>query len=99
MEMGRGVRQGPPILLNHCRERLTKKVFGGDLGIRGRKSNTIKYADDLFLLAKKNETVQDILDSLVVIKRKYDTQINIEKFKVMGMSNKFVWEQTITKFR
>ena len=70
MKIGRGVRQGcclSPILLNLYSACLTKEALGGfgDFKIRGQIIHTVKYADDLVLLAKEEKVLQDMTDKLI----------------------------------
>ena len=79
VQNGRGVRQGcslSPILFNLYSESLTKEALDGlgDFSIAGQIIQTVKYADDLLLMAKK-ETV------LIEIGRCYDMEMNVEKKK------------------
>jgi hypothetical protein len=48
---------------------LTKKALEGfgDLKIGGKIINTVKYADDLVLLAKEEIVLQDMVDKLIEI--------------------------------
>jgi len=64
---GRGVRQGSclsPIMFNLYSECLTKEALEdyGDFKIRGHIIHTVKYADDLVLLAKEEEVLQDMIN-------------------------------------
>jgi len=73
---GRGVRQGcclSPILFNLYSEYLTKETLEGlgDLKIGGQIIHTVKYADDLVLLAKEEKVLQDMIDKLIEIGRCY----------------------------
>ena len=65
MQIGRGVRQGcclSPILYNLYSECLTKKVL--DFNIRGQIIQTVKYADDLVLMAKEETVLRGMIDKL-----------------------------------
>ena len=58
MKIGRGVRQGcclSPFLFNLYNEFLTKEALEGfgNFEIGGQSIHTVKYADDLVLLARK----------------------------------------------
>jgi hypothetical protein len=69
VKIGRGVRQAcclSPILFNLCSECLTKEALEGlgDLKI-GQIINTVKYADDLVLLAKGEMVLQDMINKLI----------------------------------
>jgi hypothetical protein len=82
----RGVRQGcclSPILFNLYSECLTKEALEdfGDLKIEGQIINTVKYADDLVLLAKEEMVLQDMTDKLIEIRRCYGMEMNVEKTK------------------
>jgi hypothetical protein len=88
---GRGVRQGcclSPNLFNLYSECLTKEAlecFGG-FKIGGQIIHTVKYADDLVLLAKEGKVLQDMIDKLIEIGRCYGMEINVEKTKVIRIS-------------
>jgi hypothetical protein len=41
----------------------------------------VKHADDLVLLAKEEEVLQDMIDKLIEIGRCYGMEINVEKNK------------------
>jgi len=88
---GRGVRQGyclPPILFNLYSEYLTKEALEGlgDFKIGGQIIHTVKYADDLELLAKEEKVLQDMIDKLIEIGRCYGMEMKVEKTKVMRIS-------------
>jgi hypothetical protein len=89
--IGRGVRQGYcllQILFNLYSECLAKEALEGfgDLKIGGRMINTVKYADELVLLAKKEMVLQDMIEKLIGIGRSYGMEMNVEKTKVMRIS-------------
>ena len=90
MKMGRGVRTEcclSPILCNLYSECLTKEALEG-LGyftIGGQIIHTVKYADNLVLLAKEEKVLQDMIDKLIDIGKCYGMEMNVEK-KVMRIS-------------
>ena len=53
----------------------------GDFKIGGQIIHTVKYADDLVLLAKEEKVPQDMVDKLIKIGRCYGMEINVEKNK------------------
>jgi hypothetical protein len=58
----------------------------GDFKIGGQIIHTVKYADDLVLLAKKEKVLQDMVDNLIEIGRCYGMKMNVKKTKVMRIS-------------
>jgi hypothetical protein len=53
----------------------------GDFKIGGQIIHTVKYADDLVLLAKEEKVLQDMIDKLIEIRRCYGMEMNVEKQK------------------
>jgi hypothetical protein len=53
----------------------------GDFKIGGQIIHTVKYANDLVLLAKEEKVLQDMIDKLIEIGRCYGMEINVEKTK------------------
>ena len=70
-----------PILFNLYSEYLTKEALEGfgDIKIGGQFIHTVKYADDLVLLAKEEKVLQDMIDKLIEIGRCYRMEMNVEK--------------------
>jgi len=58
----------------------------GDFKIGGQILHTVKYADDLVLLAKEEKVLQDMIDKLIEIGRCYGMEMIVEKTKVMRIS-------------
>ena len=54
--------------------------------IGGQIIHTVKYADDLVLLAKEEKVLQDTIDKLIEIGRCYGMEMNVGKTKVMRIS-------------
>jgi hypothetical protein len=86
VKIGRRVRQGCyllPILFNLYSEYRTKKALGGfgDFKIGGKVIRTMKYADDLVVLAREEK-----VDRLSEIGRRYGMEMNVEETKVMRIS-------------
>jgi hypothetical protein len=67
---------------------LTKEALEGfgDFKIGEKIIHTVKYADDLVLLAKEEKVLQDIIDKLIETGRCYGMEMNMEKkTKVMRL--------------
>jgi len=62
----------------------------GDFKIGGKIIHTVKYADDLVLLAKDEKVLQDVIDKLIEIGRCYGMEMNVEKTKVMRISRQLL---------
>ena len=48
--------------------------------------HTVKYADDLVLMAEEETVLQGMIDKLIEIGRCYGMAMNVEKTKVMRIS-------------
>jgi len=88
VKIGRGVRQGcclPPILFNLYSKCLIKEAMEGfgDFKIGCQIIHTVKYADDLLSMAKKEKVLQNMIDKLTEIGGFYGMEMNVEKTKVM----------------
>jgi hypothetical protein len=91
VKSGREVRHRSclsPIMFNLYSECLTKEALEdyGDFKIRRKIIRSVKYADDLVLLAKKEKVLQDMIDKLIETGSCYGMEMNVEKTKVMGIS-------------
>jgi hypothetical protein len=91
VKTGRGVRQGcclSPIIFNVYSKYLTKEALEGfpDFKIQGQVICTVKYADDLVLLAKEETVLQGMTNRLIETGRRYGMEMNVEKTKVMRIS-------------
>ena len=86
----KGVRQGcvlSPYLFNiraNMVMRETLDGFQGGLQIGGRMITNLRYADDIVLLATSEAELQELVDRLDRVSRKYSLLINVEKTKVMA---------------
>jgi hypothetical protein len=76
-----------PILFNLYSEYLTKEALEGfgDFKI-GQVIRTVKYADELVLLAKEETVLQGMIDKLIEIRRCYGMKMNVTNTKVMRTS-------------
>jgi len=82
----RGVRKGcclSPILFNLYSEWFTNEALEGfrDLKIDSKIIHTVKYADNIVLLAKEEKVIQDMIDKLIEIGGCYGMEMNVEKKK------------------
>ena len=86
VQIERGVRQGcclSPILFNLYSECLTKEALDGlgDFNIGGQIIQSVKYADDLVLMAKEETVLQGMIGKLIEIGSCYGMEMNVEKQK------------------
>ena len=77
-----------------CSECLTKEALDGlgDFKVGWQIIQTVKYADDLVLMAKEETVLQGMIDKLIETCRYYDMEINVEKTKVRYLTKKKVYE-------
>jgi hypothetical protein len=70
-----------PILFNLYNECPTKEALEGfgDFKISGQIIHTVKYADDLVLLAKEEKVLQDMINKLIEIGICHGMGMNVEK--------------------
>jgi len=64
--------------------RQTLDGFQGGLQIGGRMITNLRYADVIILLATSDAELQELVDRLDHVSRKYSLIINVDKTKVMG---------------
>ena len=72
-----------PFLFNLYSECLNKEALDGlgDFNIGGQIIQTVKYADDLVLMAKEETVLQGMIDKLIEIGRCYGIEMNVKKQK------------------
>jgi len=81
------VRQGcvlSPYLFNILAEMVMRETldgFQGGLQIAGRTITNIRYADDIILSATSEAELQELMDRLDRLSRRYSLLINIDKTK------------------
>ena len=91
VQIGRRVRQGcclSPILFNVYSKCLNKEALDwlGDLNFGGQIIQTVKYADELVLMAKEETVLDGVIDKLIEIGKCYGMEMNVKKTKVMRIS-------------
>ena len=84
MKIGRGVGQGcclSPILFNLFNECIIKEALEGfgNFKIGGQIIHTVKYANDLVLLATEETVLQNMIDKLIETVRGYGMEMNVKK--------------------
>jgi hypothetical protein len=82
VKTGRGVRQGcclSPLLFNLYSEYVTQEALEGlgDFKVGGQIISTVKYADDLVLLAKEETILKSMIDKLIEVVRGYGMEISV----------------------
>jgi len=88
VKIGRGVRKVcylSTLLFDLYSECLTKEAVEGfeDFKIGGKIIQTVKYADELVLLAREEMVRQDMTDKLIEIGGCYGMEMNVEKTEVI----------------
>ena len=77
-----------PYLFNILAEMVMRETldgFQGGLQIGGRMITNLRYADDIILLATTEAELQELVDRLDRVSRKYSLLINVDKTKVMAI--------------
>jgi len=86
----KGVRKGCVLsryLFNIVAEMVMRETldgFQGGLQIGGRMITNLRYADDIILLVPSEAELQELVDRLDRVSRKYSLLINVDKTKVMA---------------
>jgi len=85
VKIGRGATQGCFChqFSSNCKgNALPRNLEGfGDFEIGGKIIHTVKYANELLLLAKEEKVLQDLIDKLIEIGRCHGVEMNTEKQK------------------
>jgi hypothetical protein len=82
-------------LYDECLVKEALEVFW-DLKIGGQIITTVKYTDDMVLLAKEEMVLQDMIDKLIEIGRCYGMEMNVVKTKVMRISRQPITVKLMT---
>jgi len=75
-----------PSLFSLCAERATREALDGyDKGFRigGKLMNSLRYADDIVLIATSINDLQELVDRVRLASQKQNLLINTAKTKVM----------------
>ena len=93
-EIRRGVRQGcllSPLLFSiYVEEIMIEAIEYIDEGVKvgGKLLKDIRFADDQAMVADSEKGIQQIMEKLVEVGRKYDMKINVKKTKTMRISRR-----------
>ena len=93
-EIGRGVRQvcllSPLLFSIYVEAMMIKAMEDIDEGVKvgGKLLKDIRFADDQAMVTDPEKGLQEIMDKLVEVGRKYDMKINVKKTKTMKMSRR-----------
>jgi len=77
-----------PYLFNILAEMVMRETldgFQGGLQITGRMIANLRYADDIILWATSEAELQELVDRLDRVSRKYSLLINVDKTKAMAI--------------
>jgi hypothetical protein len=77
-----------PLLFNVYSEYVTQEALEGlgDFKVGEKIISTVRYANDLVLLAKEETVLQSMIDKLIEVGRGYGMEINVEKTETMRIS-------------
>jgi hypothetical protein len=77
-----------PLLFKLYSEYVTQEALEGlgDFKVGGQIISTVRYAEDLVLLAKEETILQSTIDKLTEDGREYGMEINVDKTKTMRIS-------------
>ena len=98
-KIGKGVHQGCTLsscLFNLCAEYLMRNAVLDEaqagIKIAGRNINNLRYADDITLMAEREEELKSLLMKVKVESEKVGLKLNIQKMKIMASGPITSWE-------